>query len=292
MEVTLTAEPTVTATTPMADTAVITQEVTTPDATMATEAAPPAPEASPEYFLKAETGTVYKDRTAAEQGIAEKDRYIELLRQQNQLLASQMQAPQHSAPAQVDPVAEVQARLEAQYRNDPAYEGVDPTSLKLLARANAVGVIEAQREAARTTQQYTAKMQHEAFVASHPELTDSLGQEIYQRQIQLTGRTFDSPEQHLQAVHAELYRRSKAQPHNGNAAAAAQGAMNAQAQQQRVFATPGVSTPPAAPATSPAIQQALEYARQRGVTDPAQLAQIQQIAAQTSPANFGIRRGQ
>jgi hypothetical protein len=66
--------------------------------------------------------------------------------------------------------------------------------------------------------------------------------------------------------------------------------MNAQAQQQRVFATPGVSTPPAAPATSPAIQQALEYARQRGVTDPAQLAQIQQIAAQTSPANFGIRR--
>lgn len=289
MEVTLTAEPTVTATTPAVETAVIPQVVTTPDATMATEAVVPAPETTPDYFLQAETGTVYKDRTAAEQGIAEKDRYIEILRQQNQLLANQMQQAPQQAQVQPNPVAEVAARLEQQYLSDPDNQGVDPATLKHLAKLNAVGVVEAQKEAFRTTQLATDRMRHEAFVDAHPELTDAVGQEVYRRQVQMTGQPFDSPQQHLQAVYAELYMRSKSQPQTNVAAAAvaAHGAMNGQ---RTTFANPGTGTPPAQAPVNSYVANALAEAQRRGITDPAELARIQSIAAGVTPASFGIRR--
>lgn len=232
-----------------------------------------------EFFLQG-TETPYRTREDAIAGINHKDAYIKELKGLLQGIARP--APQAPAPQnQVNPVVAIRAELEMQYRQDPDLQHLDDTSIKALAAANAPIALQTRNQLEQVSQQF-AQQQHQAFVAANPELLSPLGRELHEQYYQAHGRYYDSPETHLRDLHAEMYRRGI--PRTGSSTTGIQGAL-ANGNNGRQYANAGVGTQPGATASgeSAYVQNALAFARSRGVTDPAELDRVKQTATQNEP---------
>lgn len=244
-----------------------------------TPAAPP----QEEFFLKAETGTVYKTPEAAAAGIAEKDRYIqqlqELLSQRSQPQAPQVQAdPQAAASAAI---ASLQAEWEQELRSDPKFQGASPEAIAEQAYLNAKSEYRVQQRMAQQYQQQAQQASWQQFIQSNPDLQTPLAKELHDNAL-ANGWKYPNPQAHLDAVHAEMYRRGIPR----SQANGVTGAMQNVQQQRQIFGNPvGGSQAPAAEVLSPHVQQALAEAQRRGASAE-DLQRVKDIAMNTNFNKF------
>lgn len=243
-------------------------------------------EAQEQYFLKAETGSVYKTAEAAAAGIAEKDRFIQKLLAER----SSFQQPQQ-APQPVDPkesvnaaIAEIQMDIYRDLRSDPDYQQFSDDQLRSEAKIQARSVYQGEQRATSAFQKQLQSYQHEQFVRNTPELNTPIAQEVYDAALR-NGHKFKTPQEHLKWVHAEMYARGI--PHSQPQAGYDQGVQGAMQNQQRpIFSQPTGSgaAPQAQGALSPLVQRQVDFAIKQGHTGEA-LERIKQRAIQ-SEAGF------
>lgn len=230
----------------------------------------------PDYFLRAETGTVYKTAEAAAAGIAEKDRYIESLQRQLAGLNQQQPQPQAAPDPQVAinaEIASVAQSIEQRLMQNPKWRNAGIEAIREEAELQAYSVVEARQLARQDFQQQFQQQQHQQFLQNTPMLHGPEAAAVWDAQVRTTGRGFNTPQEHLQAVKAYLFD----QKFNGGNTAV-HGAMQQQ-QRQPIFGTPQASGQPPAEQMPPHVARAVEYARSRGVTDPAELEQIKKAAS-------------
>jgi len=283
------------------DTGAIQQPVT-PATTPAQQFAanqPPPPGAQPEpqaevetpeqFFLKADTGTVYKTAEAAAAGIAEKDRFIQrLLEERGQ---SQQQPP---PPPQVSPqdaaqtaIADIQQGLVQEYRSDPRYKNFSAEDIEYEAALQAKVIYRSEQRATSAFQKQLQTYQQEQFVKNTPELNTPLAQEIYDNAMR-GGQKFRNPQEHLNAVHAEMYRRGipRSQPQAGFD----QGVQGAIQNQPRPLFGNVQGTGMAQQQMPSHVQQAVNDAQQKGLSAE-ETERIKTIAMGMNVSRFNKSRG-
>ena len=114
------------------------------------------------------------------------------------------------------------------------------------------------------------------FERTTPDLQTPLAQHLWEKSVQ-AGDPYRTPYALLDAVHAEMYRRGMqpSQPQSGGM----QGVQAALQNPQRpLFGNAVGTSAPEAPAVPEYVQNAIEAAKQRGVTDPSELQRIQEFA--------------
>lgn len=236
----------------------------------------------PEFQFELPSGSKYRTIDDMIRGATEKDFAIERFKAElAELRAQQGQAPQAQATPQ-DTQAQFDAEfnsiasnIEQRLQSNPRWAGVDREAIREQAEIQAYSVMESREIARKEYQQIAQRQQHEQFVATTPDLNTPLAQEVYDR-ARASGRIFNNPQEHLDAVHAEMFRRGMhpSQPQVGGM----QAAQSAMQQPRPVFG--GLNGTGAAPVEQLPrhVSEALEYAQKRGVNDPAELARIKATA--------------
>lgn len=241
-----------------------------------------SPEQQTQYFMELEDGSKYLTQEEAWKGLQEKGKYIPHLQEKVKLLERQLQMQeqlqqqlQMQAPpqAQVDPVEQLAQRLEPQLRQ--RFPNADEQSIKEQAIAQAIALNEQQQ----LLQQEQTKIQNQQFVESHKDvLYTPLAQELF-NQRRMTGMPFRSPQEHLDAVHAEMFRRNMTAGHNPQPQATQQAPYPPQTSQ---FNFPQGSGAPQVPSSNPYVTEFLERQRQKsgGSLTPEREAKLRAIAEQ------------
>ena len=232
---------------------------------------PVAPEAqiqtepvASEFQFELPSGTKYRTVDDLVRGATEKDFVIE--RYKAQLAELNARSAQPQTP-QVDPqaaatqaIAEIAREFENDFRQDPRFANASPEDIATEAYIQAKSAYRAEQRALQKFQQQAQVQQFEQFVATTPELNTTLAQEVYDR-ARASGHVFPNPQAHLDAVHAEMFRRgipnTQAQPPQAHL-----GVQAAMQQTRPVFG--GVAGSGAAPGASgsltPTQQAQLEFA--------------------------------
>jgi len=241
-----------------------------------------------QWFLKAETGTVYKTAEAAAAGIAEKDRFIErLLSERQQWQSQQPPAPQTSPQdAYASKLTETAARIEQRMLSMQKYQGFDRDAIKQEAELQAIAVLESQEISQQAFQQELQRQQWEAKVNSTPELQSQLAKDVFDRHMQMYGKPPMSPEHHLDLVHAEMYRQGIPRSQAGGTSAVNGAMQNMQQQRQQIFGNvAGGGQMPPAEVLPPHVQESVNLAIKQGLPE-AEIQRIKATAMQMNPSRF------
>lgn len=254
------------------------------------QAEPEAAPAEPEFQFELPSGSRYRTQEDLIRGATEKDFAIERFKARiAELEARGVPTPQaQQQTPQVDPQAQMKERLdslaqeiEMEYLRDPDYQGYDPQAIKAQARIDARTAYRAEQRARAEFQRQAEEQQQRAqveqwreFERTTPDLQTPLAKHLWEMSVQ-SGNPYSSPQALLDAVHAEMYRRSVGQPQAGNVGI--QSAMQ-QTTNRPIFGSPqGTGGPP--PEVMPQhVQRAIEYAQKRGVTSPEELQRIKDTA--------------
>lgn len=237
-----------------------------------------APETQ-EQWIELPSGSRYRTTDDLIRGATEKD--FTILRLKEQLAQQQSQSfapPQQQMPMQTAPTVDetlVQEFVMA-ISSDPDFKDASPAEIRAEAKLQAIA---AQKIIDRTlgrVEQTATQKEWRSFVDSTPELQTPLAQHIYE-QAKMQGRPFNSPQEHLTAVRAELYLQSQRGP-SPTSGVGVQGAMQAATQRQQVFSNPtGGGIPQQGAPLSERVQRAVEEGRKMGFDDAA-LERVKQRA--------------
>lgn len=256
----------------------------------------------PEFQFELPSGSKYRTIDDMIRGATEKDFAIERFKAElAELRAQQSQAPQAQTPAP-DPQAQateavevLQREIEAEYRSDPRFQGYSPEAISEQAYIDARREYRAEQRALATIEKKEKarerdiqRQKNDQFVATTPDLNTPLAQDVYERAM-ASGRIFNNPQEHLDAVHAEMFRRGmQPSPSQSGGMQAAQSAMQ---QPRPVYGGVGGtgSAPGATGAIHPIAQKQIEFAQSQGFTGEA-LERIKQRAIADASKLEGLRR--
>lgn len=256
----------------------------TPDAEQIPQEDAPQP---PEFQFELPSGSRYRSQEDLVRGATEKDFTIERMKAQLAELQSQSRLP---AQPQVDPqqqanaaIEQLQREWETELRNDPMFEGSTPEAIAAEARIQARVSYRNEQMLNQTIQKQFEQRNQQSewrdFVEENrADLYNEIGKRVYD-DAEARGQRFQTPQDHLNATHAEMYRLSRngQQPPMPQAGGtqAVQGAM--QTQQRPIFGYMNSSGPPAQNALPERVQKAVEYGMQKGFSG-AELESIKQRA--------------
>jgi len=247
----------------------------------------PVPEAPAAPMFQLPSGTVYNSVEDMVRGATEKDFTIERLKAENaQLKTVQSQPQQQAMPQAGDALAALERECEIELRNDPNFAGATDAEYKTQARLEARALQRAENRIMSKIEGQTKLAQFDAFVKSNPDLQGELATFVYDR-AKANGQEFKNPYAHLDAVHAEMYRRgmTPTQSQAGGTQAVA-GALAQNQQAGRIFQNVQGGAAPQTQPVSEYVTQAVELAKSRGITDPAQLEQVRSIAMNVDFSKF------
>ncbi len=238
----------------------------------------------PEFQFELPSGSRYRTLEDLQRGATEKDFTIERMKAELAEIRSQGMSQQVPQAPPVDPQAEARQAIEQltqecfnDLRSDPMFAGASQEDLMAEARLEALRLHRSQRflEDRLTRQQREQQVQQQraewrSFVDSNwNELNGDVGRRVFE-QARAEGREFKTPMDHLNAVHAEMYRMSRmgGQPQAGGTAAV-QGAIQNQNRPLFGNATGTGGSLATAGVLPERVQQAVEHARTQGFDDAA-----------------------
>lgn len=261
------------------------------------------PELTPEQWIELETGSRYRSVDDLRRGAEEKDRFIQ------QLLRERNQTPQPPPQPQVDPKAQEMAEFDSMVqevaqdlRSDPEFADFSQAQITAEARIQARMLMKQQKilqdTLSRQEQEARAKAtqaEYKSFIdANWDDFNGPIGQEIFDR-ARAEGRPFTSPYDHLNAVHAEMFRRGMQPTRPSHQPAGTTYGVEGAVQNghRPLFGDASGTAAPTQPPVPPHVQTALETAQRAGVTDPERLERIKSTAMNMNMNRFtkgGFRR--
>jgi len=261
-------------------------------------AAEPQAQLADEFQYQLVSGSKYRTVEDLVTGATEKDFTILRMNAENAQLREQLarvsqthqQGQQAQTPQASQPVALDQGlvdRIAKNIASYPAFSGASQEEIRHEATLQAIAVQEARQlakdEALAELDNRMRHTEYQQFVQSNPDLQSPLAQHIFD-QARMNGTPFRNPQEHLNAVHAEMFRRGI--PRSQPVATTAVNEAAAQNQQaHRIFPSINGSSPqPVAPVPAH-VQSAIDYAKSRGATE-ADLARIKETASRFNPVKF------
>ena len=233
-----------------------------------------------EFRYKLPTGSVYRDEADLVNGAIEKDITIERLKNENLRLKTQPIRQQPVVPpAPQDGLDDISRELFREMKAE--FPDRDEADLKSWAKAQGrvLGRITKSIEHGRTSERLEAEYNSIRAKDTSFDINSGLGAEIFDANPGLT------PKQHYALYRLELADRG------GNPTAATTAAANLYT---RGFTNAGGSaatSPQAAGANHPHVENAVKFAISRGVKDPVKLEDVRQRAIADLPNVISARKG-
>lgn len=244
-----------------------------------------------EFQFELASGVKYRTIDDLVHGATEKDFTIQRMKAQ----LAELQAQGHAQPQapQIDPQVQINESLERyqreweqELRGDPMFQNAGPEAIaaeaRIQARVSLRNEQQLQRQLQQQLQTQTQQAEFRSFTeANRADLYSDVGARVYE-EAKASGRPFATPQDHLNAVHAEMFRLSRSgqqpQPQAGGTTGV-QGAL--QTQQRSMFGyANGTGLQQQGGQLSEGVQRAIQLAMDKGFTSPEALERVKQNAIQ------------